>query len=61
MALVYRKLKNALDSDWHFSQQCDHWPQSDYDEIEFVDPNSTERVCRDCARVESNLIQHGDD
>ena len=61
MAIVYRRLKDSLDPNWHFSQQCDTWPQSDYQEIGFVDPRSDERICHDCARLESKLIQHAED
>jgi hypothetical protein len=44
MTIVYRRLKDSFDPDWHFSQQCDSWPQSDYQEIGFVDPRSGERI-----------------
>jgi len=55
MALQYRRRKDGLDPDWHFSERCERWPKSDYQDIGFIDPTGPERVCRDCARLETEI------
>ena len=56
MFSVYRKRKNALNSPWHFNTQCTGWPEVDFVQVRFVDVKAGERLCQECAKLESEMF-----
>jgi len=57
MILVYRRnaAEDSLDLDWHFHTQCSRWPELEFVQIIHLRPNETERLCQDCAKLESKM------
>ena len=39
------------DDSWHFHPKCSRWPNTDFLEARFLDPNDT-RLCGNCARLQ---------
>jgi len=35
MIEVYRKLRDSLDSEWHFHTQCPRWPEANFIQTRF--------------------------
>jgi len=53
MSITYRKNKVLIGSDWHFEIGCPHWPEKDFLESSFLDPNKGDRLCLYCIRLNS--------
>jgi hypothetical protein len=45
-----------LNSDWHFKPQCPHWPQTDFFQADYIDPESGDKICLDCMKINSQNI-----
>ena len=45
---TYRRNKFIIGSDWHCNPNCPSWPQRDYFEADFLDPNKGDHLCADC-------------
>ena len=37
--IAYRRNNGLIGSEWHFHNQCEQWPDNDYIETNFLDPN----------------------
>jgi hypothetical protein len=57
MILVYRKHNNG--SLWHFHTQCPQWPEINYVQAQDVHPTGEERLCEECARLQSQMFPEG--
>ena len=55
--MVYRK-QTDHSSDWHFHEGCPLWPQADYVEIHAPVLDEGERICPECAKLESPIHDH---
>jgi hypothetical protein len=53
MKMTYRRFKFSLDLDWHFQPQCPRWPQADFVEADYLDPQKGDRICGDCIKLGS--------
>jgi hypothetical protein len=45
--------KKAAKFGWHFKPQCPHWPQSDFFQADYIDPESGDKICLDCLKINS--------
>jgi hypothetical protein len=52
MDIIYRKNKILIGSEWHFSNQCQHWPETDFIETSLLDPHKGDRICLDCIQLD---------
>jgi hypothetical protein len=53
MSTIYRRSLKPLNLDWHFKPQCPHWPQADFFQADYVDPESGDNICGDCIKINS--------
>jgi hypothetical protein len=53
--LVYRKCKNSPNSQWHFNTRSPRWPEVDFIQVRFVEVKAGERLCQECAKLESEM------
>jgi len=53
--VVYRRTKDST-TPWHFHTQCAEWPEADFVQVRFFNPNEKRRLCRECARLEDNMF-----
>ena len=53
MSTIYRRSLKPLNWDWHFKPQCPHWPQTDFFQADYVDPENGDKICRDCMKIDS--------
>jgi len=58
MILVYRRHKNSTDEEWHFHTQCPHWPDTDFVQVRFLNPEASdsERLCKECVKLERKMF-----
>jgi hypothetical protein len=56
MFSVYRKRNNPPDSQWHYNTQCTRWPEADFVQQRFVELKAGERLCQECAKLESEMF-----
>jgi hypothetical protein len=57
MILFYRRHKDTLDPEWHFHTDCPHWPDTNFVQMHFINPEMNERFCEDCANLEATAQQ----
>jgi hypothetical protein len=55
MALVYRRLKNSLDLDWHFHTKCPRWPELGLVEAQLLKPEG-DRLCPECIKLDATML-----
>jgi len=55
MAFVYRKHRDSVDDQWHFSEKCSSWPTEEgtYTESQHPSLDPSERLCVECVRLET--------
>ena len=51
--LVYRKHKDASDTEWHFHTRCSHWPATDYIQTRYIDSGVDEGLCTECLELDA--------
>jgi len=51
---VYRRRKDS--SEWHFHTQCPDWPETDYIQTGFLEPDECDRLCPECKRLEGENV-----
>src|SRR5215472_7892424 len=56
MRVTYRKNKVLIGSDWHFEIGCPHWPEKDFLESSFLNPEKGDRLCPYCTRLNSQCV-----
>jgi uncharacterized protein YpiB (UPF0302 family) len=56
MILFYRRHKDTLDPEWHFHTDCPRWPDTNFVQMHFINPEMNERFCEDCANLEAAMF-----
>jgi hypothetical protein len=51
---IYRRRKDS--SEWHSHTQYPDWPEVDYIQTGFVNPEERERLCPECKRIEAKMF-----
>jgi hypothetical protein len=54
MILIYRKRKDG--QRWHFHTQCTRWPETDFVQVLYLNPDDEPRLCGECARLEAKMF-----
>ena len=58
MILFYRRHKDTLDPEWHFHTDCPHWPDTNFVQMHFINPEMNERFCE--PRPGKAIVQKGE-
>ena len=54
MISIFRKHKNGLV--WHCHTQCPRWPEVDFVQVRYLNPDDKPRLCEECARLEAKMF-----
>ena len=55
MRLVYQRLNDSLDLDWHFNPQCPRWPKLGLVEARLIKPED-DRLCSECIKLDATML-----
>jgi hypothetical protein len=55
--MLYRKDRDEF-SEWHFREDCPLWPEVNYIEVRAPILDECERLCLECAQLESSIHEH---
>ena len=56
MMEVYRKAVDSLDSEWHFHTQCPRWPEANFIQTRFLNPDERRRLCPECKTLDAKMF-----
>jgi hypothetical protein len=56
MIEIYRKRADSPASEWHFHTQCPHWPEVNYIQSRYLQPEERERICAECKRLDAKMF-----
>jgi len=53
---VYRKPVDSLDSEWHFHTQCPRWPEANFIQTRFLNPDERTHLCLECKALDAKTF-----
>ena len=55
MIEVYRNRIDSLDSEWHFHTECPEWPEANFIQTTYLNPDQREHLCDQCKVLDAKM------